>query len=218
MTFHTSIYGNDNSDILLLQMVDEHELETIEQEISFIKELSPEKEFCLLAVKVNDWNRDLSPWASPAVFGKEDFAGKAEETLQVLLEEILPAITEKDSSRRKIIIGGYSLAGLFSLWSAYQTDYFDGIAAASPSIWYPHFTEYMISNAIHSKRVYLSLGDREERTRNPVMSRVGDAIREGEQILKNAGVDCTLEWNKGNHFKNADLRTARAFAWVMERM
>jgi len=218
MTFHTSIYGNDNSDILLLQMVDEHELETIEQEISFIKELSPEKEFCLLAVKVNDWNRDLSPWASPAVFGKEDFAGKAEETLQVLLEEILPAITEKDSSRRKIIIGGYSLAGLFSLWSAYQTDYFDGIAAASPSIWYPHFTEYMISNVIHSKRVYLSLGDREERTRNPVMSRVGDAIREGEQILKNAGVDCVLEWNKGNHFKNADLRTARAFAWVMERM
>ena len=44
MTFHTSIYGNDNSDILLLQMVDEHELETIDQEISFIKELSPEKE------------------------------------------------------------------------------------------------------------------------------------------------------------------------------
>ena len=27
---------------------------------------------------------------------------------------------------------------------------------------------------------------------------------------------CTLEWNTGGHFKDVDLRTARAFAWVME--
>ena len=99
---------------------------------------------------------------------------------------------------------------------AYQTDCFDGIAAASPSIWYPHFTDYMRTNTIHSKKVYLSLGDREERTRNPVMAGVGDAIRDGERILKNAGVDCVLEWNKGNHFKDADYRTAKAFAWVMK--
>ena len=32
--------------------------------------------------------------------------------------------------------------------------------------------------------MYLSLGDREERTRNPVMARVGEAIREAEDILK----------------------------------
>ena len=216
MHFYTSIFGNTDSNILLLQMVDEHELEVIDREISFIKELSPENDFCLLAVKVNDWNRDLSPWPSPAVFGKEDFAGKAGETLQVLLEEILPGIVKEDSSHKKVIIGGYSLAALFSLWAAYQTDCFDGIAAASPSLWYPHFTDYMRTNTIHSKKVYLSLGDREERTRNPVMAGVGDAIREGEKILKNAGVDCVLEWNKGNHFKEADYRTAKAFAWVMK--
>ena len=216
MHFYTSIFGNTDSSILLLQMVDEHELEVIDREISFIKELSPENDFCLLAVKVNDWNRDLSPWPSPAVFGKEDFAGKASETLQILLEEILPDIVNEDSSHKKVIIGGYSLAALFSLWAAYQADCFDGIAAASPSIWYPHFTDYMRTNTIHSKKVYLSLGDREERTRNPVMAGVGDAIREGEKILKNAGVNCVLEWNKGNHFTDADYRTAKAFAWVMK--
>ena len=28
--------------------------------------------------------------------------------------------------------------------------------------------------------------------------------------------DCTLEWNSGGHFKDADLRTAKAFQWAME--
>ena len=49
------------------------------------------------------------------------------------------------------------------------------------------------------------------------MSQVGRAIREAEEILHQAGTDCLLEWNKGNHFKEPDLRTAKAFAWLMNR-
>ena len=30
------------------------------------------------------------------------------------------------------------------------------------------------------------------------------------------GADCALEWNSGGHFKDADLRTAKAFRWAME--
>ena len=30
------------------------------------------------------------------------------------------------------------------------------------------------------------------------------------------GADCTLEWNSGGHFKDADLRMAKAFRWAME--
>jgi hypothetical protein len=74
----------------------------------------------------------------------------------------------------------------------------------------------MKENELRAHAVYLSLGDREERTRNPVMARVGDAIREAYAHLQETGVDCVLEWNKGNHFKEPDLRTARAFAWVMK--
>ena len=29
------------------------------------------------------------------------------------------------------------------------------------------------------------------------------------------GINCTLEWNQGNHFREPDIRTAKAFAWVM---
>ena len=56
----------------------------------------------------------------------------------------------------------------------------------------------------------------EEHTKNAVMAAVGDNIRTLHSQLTARGVDCTLEWNSGGHFKDADLRTAKAFRWVME--
>ena len=75
----------------------------------------------------------------------------------------------------------------------------------------------MSDRKIHTGAVYLSLGDREERTRNPVLSTVGDRIREAYELLRDTGTDCVLEWNRGNHFKEPDLRTAKAFAWLINR-
>ena len=113
-------------------------------------------------------------------------------------------------------MGGYSLAGLFALWAATQTDALYGVAAASPSVWFPGWSEYEATHPIQAKRVYLSLGDREEHTKNQTMAAVGDNIRALHSALIQRGKACTLEWNAGGHFKDADLRTARAFAWVME--
>ena len=224
MGFEVITYGEPDADILLLQMVDDHDLEVIESEISIIRELTDGQSFCLKAVRVKRWNHDLSPWTAPAVFGNEDFGDGAGETLrflqeQVLREQALRKQAAGDAQNvKKIYIGGYSLAGLFALWAGYQTDLFAGIAAASPSVWFPRFTQYMRENKIFAEAVYLSLGDREEKTRNPVMSRVGTAIREAQAILLDEGRDCMLEWNRGNHFKEPDVRTAKAFAWLMNRV
>ena len=73
----------------------------------------------------------------------------------------------------------------------------------------------MKESRIKCDAVYLSLGDKEERTKNTVMSKVGDCIRESYDLLTGQGIDCTLEWNKGGHFKEPALRTAKGFAWVM---
>ena len=151
----------------------------------------------------------MSPWNAPAVFGKEGFGDGAARTLTEILQLCSDA-------RRTYYIGGYSLVGLFTLWAAYQTTVFAGIAAASLSIWFPGFLEYMKGHEIHSGTVFLSLGNKEERVRNPVMSKVGDCIREGYAWFTGQGINCTLEWNQGNHFRDPDLRTARAFVWVMQ--
>ena len=150
----------------------------------------------------------LSPWKAPAVFKTEDFVGGASKTL----ENIIALCADKN---RKYYIGGYSLAGLFALWAACQTDIFSGVAAASPSVWFPGFIDYMKTYKMKSQNVYLSLGDREEKTRNPVMAQIGNCIKEEYRCLLENGINCILEWNKGNHFKEADIRTAKAFAWIL---
>ncbi len=200
-------YGNPVSAVVLIQMVDDHDLKVMESEVKAIK--NHIDDFKLIAVKADNWNTDLSPWNAPAVFGKESFGDGAANTLSELLQLC------SDSSRT-YYIGGYSLAGLFALWAAYQTNIFAGVAAASPSVWFPGFLEYMKGHEIHSDSVYLSLGDKEEKVRNPVISKVGDCIREGYAWLRYLGIHCTLEWNQGNHFRDPDLRTARAFVWVTQ--
>lgn len=202
-------YGNRSAPVVLLQPVDEHDLSFIEDEIALIRE-SISAEFRLAAFRVANWNRDLSPWAAPAVFGREGFGGGAEETLQ----EILRFCEDKTKA---YYIGGYSLAGLFALWTAYRTDLFRGVAAASPSVWFPSFPAFTAEHRIQCSHVYLSLGDREEKTRNPVMAKVGDNIRGAYSLLKSQGIDCLLEWNEGNHFRDPGLRTAKAFSWVLQR-
>ena len=159
-------------------------------------------------MKVKDWNHDLSPWKAPAVFGRDQFGDGAEETLA----EVLKTCNDRNKT---YIIGGYSLAGLFALWAAYQTDAFSAVAAASPSVWFPGFSEYMKERIPQVRSVYLSLGDREEKARNPVLASVGEQIRDAHDMLTRQGVKTTLEWNSGNHFKEVDIRTAKAFAWAM---
>lgn len=109
-------YGNDQASIVLIQMVGEHDLSIIKQEIVEIQKLT-EMKFQFIAIKVNSWNHDLSPWNASAVFGSEGFGDGAEHTLK----EVLQLCTD---SNKTYCIGGYSMAGLFALWAACKTDQF----------------------------------------------------------------------------------------------
>lgn len=212
-----SYFGNSEADTILIQMVDDHDLSWMEQEVSHITSLVDDRGYLLVVFKVKDWNDDLSPWKAPAVFGKDDFGGHADKTLSDLIQWIHTYKEMHFNKSLRFYLGGYSLAGLFALWAGYQTGIFEGIAAVSPSVWFPGFCEYVHEYTILTSHVYLSLGDKEEKTRNPIMSKVGDSIRNIDRILNQQNISCTLEWNVGNHFKEPDLRTAKGFAWLLHQ-
>lgn len=135
-----SEFGNKGAQVVLIQSVGDHESDLIENEIALIRD-NTEISFKLIALKINDWNRELSPWKAPAVFDKEDFGDSAASTLNEIMKYC-------NDDTKTYYIGGYSLAGLFALWASYQTDLFRGVAAASPSIWFPGFTDYMKDHSI----------------------------------------------------------------------
>ena len=177
--------------------------------------------FCLIACEIEDWNAQLSPWSAPAVYGKEGFAGEGAETLEWLEKECLPGlenIYQMKLEEKRLLIGGYSLSGLFAMWAFYELGIFAGAAACSASFWFPGWMEYTKQHMVRKKsRIYLSLGIKEERTRNPVMATVGEAARGMyQQLSEDMNVEkVTLEWNPGNHFTQPAERIMKGFAWLL---
>ena len=203
-------FGNLESDIVLIQVVGDHDAGMAEKVAAEISRLSG-IDFKMAAFKVKDWNQELSPWEAPPVFGNEGFGAGAAKTLKEIEKYC-------NDSSKTYIIGGYSLAGLFALWAGFTSETFAGVAAASPSMWFPGFDTYMKERKIAAQAVYLSLGDKEEKTKNPVMNTVGDKMRDAHKLLSDRGVNCIYEVNPGNHFAEPDVRVAKAFAWVLAKL
>lgn len=214
------LYLNEDTEYILIQPVDENDISVLDNEVKHIEE-NTDRNFSLVAFKIEDWNSELTPWEMPLLRGKGNFGDGATRTLEFIKNDLIPALSEcinTGNNGIKYILGGYSLAGLFSLWSGYQTDIFEGIAAVSPSVWYKKWIEYVEAEKPLSEKIYLSLGDTEEKTKHQILSKIGDNIRKQHEILENSGnMKTVLEWNEGNHFKNPDIRTAKGFLWVMNK-
>ena len=213
------VFADKVPEVLLIEAMDERDLEFLDREIGALK-AGTNRSFALATLIIENWNQELTPWPAEPVFGKEPFGNGAPETLRLIEEELIPRMetlfpTLKDAER---ILGGYSLAALFALWCAYQSPYFTGIAAASPSVWYPGWMDFVRSHTPDARKFYLSLGDKEFKSRNRTMTTVENCIREYSEIRSGTeGLQTTLEWNPGNHFVDTDRRTARAFLWALSQ-
>lgn len=190
--------------------------ETAESLFEEVKSLT-DKDFSLVVFDVTDWNAQFSPWPTSAVFGKDSFSGKGNDTLRFLEAEFLPEIKSKFHGSETFLIG-YSLAGLFSLWALYESDKFNGAVCCSSSLWFDKWDEYVSAHRIKdSSRIYMSLGNREEKTKNTVMATVGDRTRRQAEILKDdPNVEKLIfEWNEGGHFDEPLKRVAKGIAKIL---
>ena len=177
--------------------------------------------FSLAAISNLDWNKDLSPWESPALYKKEEsFSGGADAYLLLLTEKILPAICDSMVTKLSYVaLAGYSLAGLFSIYSAYNAEIFARIASVSGSLWFPGFEEYAKTHEFVKMPdcVYLSLGDTESKAKNKVLSTVQEKTESLFELYKSKNIPVIFELNKGNHFTEPALRTAKGIKWILEQ-
>ena len=153
MIAKTLFFGDPKAQAQLVQLTGGDEEGSLSSEFGKIRELSGRSEFGLTAVLVEDWNKDLSPWEAPPVFGSEGFGGGAQDTLDAVLADVIPKIRTQAGEDAKLLLGGYSLAGLFAVWAACQTDTFRGIASASGSLWFPGFLDFMKGHPLQTEAV-----------------------------------------------------------------
>ncbi len=205
-------FGLLSSQNLLILVCDQEEMESVEQVYDLVCSLSGTRDFGLISLGVSSWFDCLSPWEAPPVFGKQRFGNGASDTLT----EMLGVLEHYIKDGRTLHICGYSLAGLFALWASTHTSVFSGVCAASPSLWFPSWLNYVSEHMVKASHVYLSLGDTEAKSRNPVMATVDECMKKQYEILLRDGKDCFFELNPGNHFKDTELRTAKGMAWLLK--
>ena len=211
------IFGSDRPGCILVQPSARHENATLEDEARMIAELTPIP-FVLATIELEDWMIDLMPWPDGNI-SREPEAGKhGQDTLGYVLLSLIPDL-KKRYGPLPVILGGYSLGGLFALWASVQSDSFKAIAATSPSVWIKNWIPFASRHTPMADAVYLSLGDHEEHVKNQAIARVGDCLRSQYDLLREqlGPEHCTLVWEQGNHFHDNEGRLARAFAWCMSR-
>ena len=176
--------------------------------------------FTLACISGMDWNADLSPWELPPLRKNgEAFSGKADSYLDFLCGRALPAILGRLSAASAyLVLAGYSLAGLFALYAAHKTDRFSRIVAASPSAWFPRFVDFVRATPFAKTpgRIYLSLGDKESKTKNPLLATVQNNAESLADFYKTRGIKTVFELNRGKHFADNDVRIAKGIKWILE--
>lgn len=205
----------------------------VERILTKLVNVGARTDFILLSVKPRSWNDDFTPWTAPAFRrGEAAPVGKADAYLKCLTKEIKPYIDAHYRTKPEpehTALFGYSLGGLTAVYAVYKTDVFGAAASLSGSLWYDGFCEFMEREKPlrTDLRVYLSLGKKESRSKNPRMGRVAECTEKAIEILRGQlGVmgycgdeadeeteNVYFEWNEGGHFYDIETRFVKAIVW-----
>ncbi len=175
--------------------------------------------FTIFCFEVDDWDNEISPWPMEAEGMKFGDGGK--DTLKWIKSEAIPYIRSTFPQTSQIAITGYSLAGLFALWSFYESDAFRAAGCCSGSLWFKGWNEYADSAKVpQNSAVYLSLGGKEAGSGNIVTASIGSQYLLQKKRLENSKDlrAFKYELNQGGHFSNPVKRVVKSVVWLIEEL
>lgn len=228
--FKLNFLTNENEGPIILYITSPN-MEGMSERILEIAKQKTKDVFDFCELVVSDWDRYLTPWPVEQGLKGRSFTGEAQILLDFIEKDVIPKISSKFSGLRPVCIAGYSLAGLFSLWTVYQSHIFAGAISCSGSLWYPKWDDFIRKNQINYienqqkhtdeftiklQLVYLSLGKKEPKTKHPLMCQVDECTQlQYEQLqMENSLGEVTFVWHEGGHFDNVENRVAEAIEWI----
>ncbi len=213
-----SLWTCEEKNVPLIILIAPHQLAGSVQKRC--RKTNPAQSFHMLDFIDLNWDQDLSLWPHDPIVQKTDqFSGGADHFLQIVEETVKWSKTIIGETPYTIV-AGYSMGGLFALYTSYRSALFDAIVCASGSVWYPDFYEYATTHSMkrQPRSIYLSLGKKETNTRNPYLQKTASIMEKLETFYHRLHIPCIFQWNPGNHFADADLRLAKGIFWSFQEM
>ena len=102
-----TIHKSEYPEYLLIQPIDEHDLEVLDNEVAVIQSQT-NKPFTLVAFEIIDWQSELTPWTAPAVFGKIPFGEGAVATLSFIKDILIPQLEQMQLFDKEMHTSGSS--------------------------------------------------------------------------------------------------------------
>ncbi|MEJ2507536.1 MAG: alpha/beta hydrolase-fold protein, partial [Ignavibacteriaceae bacterium] len=137
-------------------------------ELGYIRN-QPIPQLIVVGIVNVDRNRDYTPTYAPKQDGLEfPTSGKAKKFLEFLKSELFPLIESNYRTEQYRVIAGWSLGGLFSVFTYLEhPEYFSAYLAISPSLWwdkdlYVGITkDYIKQKMIPKKKITVTIGSLE---------------------------------------------------------
>ena len=95
--------------------------------------------------------------------------------------------------------------------------YSTGQPACQPRSGYRDFVDFVRHHDLGTvpNRLYFSLGDKEAKTRHPLLKTVETCTEAMVEHFKGLGVDVIFEMNPGNHFTDVEQRIAKGIMAII---
>lgn len=120
------MYSQQEPEYLLIQPTARHESAAIDREMELIASQSGHR-FVMAAFWVDDWALGLMPWHDDAVSRREAVGQHGTDTLRYVCDVLMPWLG-RHYGPLPVVLGGYSLGGLFALWASCLCEGICGVA------------------------------------------------------------------------------------------
>lgn len=213
---HTYEVGDGGPAIFWPTMV--RDSDPVSEIISILNESEKELvSYTLFVIEVEDWNNEMSPWHFDAGNGQV-FGDGGSETLDWIRDSAIPYVEREFPRTTEFAITGYSLAGLFALWSFYSSDLFQAAGCCSGSLWFEGWDKFADgAKTPENGAVYLSLGGKEPGSGNLLTASIGVQYhKHNKRMEKDPSLrSYTYIQNSGGHFSNPVGRVAKSIVWLV---
>lgn len=162
----------------------------------------------IVYIPIDDWFSTLSPWPAPSRYREDqDFAGRASETLRELIHRVDVFELENNLNPSSRAIAGYSLGGLFALYTFIIDKHFGACGSLSASLWYPNWIEWLQEHIPQrdSRFVYFSVGTKEKRASMP-FKLTEQRMFASADILQQHGFTVETQLHPGSHMQHIKER------------